>query len=94
MRQTNNLNVVKAVTLDSPGDLAHQYTVSELACETVANARESIAKIIRGEDQRQIVVVGPCSIHDPKSALEYAKFLAPLAIELKDEPADFNAGLF
>ena len=84
MRQTNNLNVVKAVTLDSPETLRSNIPVSDAACETVANARESIAKIIRGEDHRQIVVVGPCSIHDPKSALEYAKFLAPLAIELKD----------
>ena len=84
MRQINNLHVAEVVPLESPATLRAQIPVSDKANDIVANAREAIARIIRGEDQRQIVVVGPCSIHDPQSALEYARFLAPLAEELKD----------
>ena len=49
---------------------------------TVAASRDEIAAILRGEDDRLFVVVGPCSIHDPVAALDYANRLAPLARRL------------
>jgi len=56
------------------------------AAETVvANGRRAIETIMRGQDNRLVVVVGPCSIHDPKAALEYAALLANVREELKDE---------
>lgn len=48
-------------------------------------ARQQAAKILRGEDDRLIVIVGPCSIHDPKAALEYASHLKPVADQIAGE---------
>ncbi|TVR15244.1 MAG: 3-deoxy-7-phosphoheptulonate synthase [Planctomycetota bacterium] len=84
MRTTNNLHVVDAVPLVSPEALRTDLPMSPTATETVAHARDAIADIIRGDDHRRLVVVGPCSIHDVVAAREYAQFLAPLAHELRD----------
>ncbi|KAG0058769.1 hypothetical protein BGZ92_007091, partial [Podila epicladia] len=53
--------------------------------KVVSLARQQAAKILRGEDDRLIVIVGPCSIHDPRSALEYAKLLKPVADQISGE---------
>src|SRR5829696_1115530 len=52
---------------------------------TVHRTRQEVSRIVRGADDRLIVVVGPCSIHDPGAALDYARRLAPLADELAGE---------
>ena len=54
------------------------------ALETVASARRRIQEILSGRDQRLLVVVGPCSVHDVKAAREYAQRLAPIRERLKD----------
>ncbi|WP_311352139.1 3-deoxy-7-phosphoheptulonate synthase, partial [Aggregatibacter segnis] len=56
-----------------PIALLEKYPASSVAVKTVENARHEAHKIIHGEDDRLLVVIGPCSIHDPKAALEYAK---------------------
>ena len=56
-----------------PIALLEKYPASSIAVKTVENARHEAHKIIHGEDDRLLVVIGPCSIHDPKAALEYAK---------------------
>ena len=56
-----------------PIALLEKYPASSIAVKTVENARNEAHKIIHGEDDRLLVVIGPCSIHDPKAALEYAK---------------------
>ncbi|WP_454906141.1 3-deoxy-7-phosphoheptulonate synthase AroG, partial [Aggregatibacter sp.] len=56
-----------------PIALLEKYPASSVAVKTVENARNEAHKIIHGEDDRLLVVIGPCSIHDPKAALEYAK---------------------
>ena len=55
------------------------------ALETVASARQRIQDILSGRDQRLLVVVGPCSVHDVKAAREYAQRLAPIRERLKDQ---------
>ena len=55
------------------------------ALETVASARRRIQDILSGRDQRLLVVVGPCSVHDVKAAREYAQRLAPIRERLKDQ---------
>jgi 3-deoxy-7-phosphoheptulonate synthase len=52
---------------------------------TVTRGREDIGRILRGEDPRLLVIVGPCSVHDPRAGLEYAELLATLARELEDD---------
>jgi len=61
--------------LVSPAILMEEIPVSEQASKLVANARKTAEGIIRGEDDRLLVVVGPCSIHDANAALEYADHL-------------------
>lgn len=58
-----------------PSLLRHDLPSSELSRKTIESARQAAAKIVHGEDDRLLVIVGPCSIHDPKQALEYAHLL-------------------
>ncbi len=79
MYQTNNLHVLSASPLLPPDQLKAELPITESAAATVHNAREAIRAIIRGVDPRLLVIVGPCSIHDPEGALDYARRLAELA---------------
>lgn len=84
MLPIQDLNVIETVRLKSPRTLKENLPMSEKVNATVAAARKTIQKILRGEDERLLVVVGPCSIHDPEAALEYAGKLAELREELSD----------
>jgi len=59
--------------------------MSETASETVYRTRDAIQKILRDEDDRLVVIVGPCSVHDPEAAREYASRLKPLIENLSNE---------
>ena len=69
----------------SPEQLLGEYPLSEPGSETVFNARTGIQNILRGDDDRLLVIAGPCSIHDTKAALEYADRLAGPMAALKDD---------
>lgn len=71
--------------LPSSLQLKQQLPLSNALSQQVAAHRQAVREILNGEDQRLLVIVGPCSIHDPKSALEYAGKLARLAEEVSDE---------
>ena len=85
MVQTNNLKVSAVTPLIAPADLKQVLPLSEKAAGFVAASREQIQNVLWNRDPRMMVVVGPCSIHDPKAALEYAERLAKLNEELKDQ---------
>jgi 3-deoxy-7-phosphoheptulonate synthase len=72
MKALKNLRVESVNPLLSPAILLEDLPVSEAAAETVANGRDAVAAIMDGKDDRFLVVVGPCSIHDTQAALEYA----------------------
>ena len=76
----------EALTLRLPSSLQlkHQLPLSTALSQQVSAHRQAIRAILDGEDSRLLVIVGPCSIHDPKSALEYAANLARLAHEVSD----------
>jgi 3-deoxy-7-phosphoheptulonate synthase len=84
MRVTCQIHVKSQDPLVSPSDMARRLPMTEAANVTVVGAREAIARAIRGEDARMLAVVGPCSIHDEPSALEYAGRLADLARRVQD----------
>ena len=84
MFRTQDLHVREIVPLLSPRAIKSTEPVSEAANATVARSRERIIRILRQEDPRLLVVIGPCSIHDEKSALEYAKRLNKLRVEFAD----------
>jgi len=71
MRPTQNLHVKELTRLLTPRALKAELPASETTNETVANSRERIENILRREDPRLLVVVGPCSIHDVRGALDY-----------------------
>lgn len=67
--------------------IAHLYElpISEQASELVYNTRRQIADLVSGKDNRLLVIIGPCSIHDPKAAMEYAQRLLPLRKKYEKE---------
>jgi 3-deoxy-7-phosphoheptulonate synthase len=80
--KTDDLRIQQINELISPQQLIKDIGISDAAAETVAQARTTIHRILTGEDDRLLVVVGPCSIHDPQAALEYAALLKAAADEL------------
>lgn len=80
---TDDLRITGVEEVLSPATLLTEFPLTETASNTVFQAREEAHKIIKGEDDRLLVVVGPCSIHDTKAALEYADRLLVLREALK-----------
>ncbi len=80
-----NLNIVWQSTLLPPSQLHEEIPASAAATQTVGAARRTLADILGGRDSRLFVVVGPCSIHDTRAALEYAHLLKALADEVADQ---------
>jgi 3-deoxy-7-phosphoheptulonate synthase len=81
-RRTDDLRIDNLRPLIAPAILMEDLPLSEEASATVAQAREEIASQLWGRDDRLLVVVGPCSIHDPDAAHEYAGLLAEKRSEL------------
>jgi 3-deoxy-7-phosphoheptulonate synthase len=84
MPQTRDIHVSGLVPLDPPRVVLHEIPASDRALETVVQGRQAVADILLGNDDRLLIVVGPCSIHDEKAAMEYAGRLSALSRELAD----------
>ena len=80
--QTDDLRIRDIREVAPPKVLHEEFPISDGAAETVYQARGEIQRILRGEDDRLLVVVGPCSVHDPRAACEYAQRLCPVREEL------------
>lgn len=83
----DDLRIQQTNELISPEKLIEDIGVSDAAAETVARARQTIHDIISGEDDRLLVIVGPCSIHDPEAAMEYARLLKQAADDTAEDLA-------
>lgn len=83
-RPTQDLHVLGVAPLISPAELARTLPADEDAVSTVLDTRDTIKKILLGQDDRLLVIVGPCSIHDTKAALEYAERLNTLRQKVED----------
>jgi 3-deoxy-7-phosphoheptulonate synthase len=77
--------IVATKPLVPPAVLMEEFPVGREAERSVAMARRAVDAIVRGEDKRLLVVVGPCSIHDIDAALDYARRLKPLAEALRED---------
>jgi 3-deoxy-7-phosphoheptulonate synthase len=84
MLPTQNLHVKSALRLVTPRALKAELPLSEASNRTVVESRARIQKILQQQDSRLLVVIGPCSIHDVKGALEYGTRLNTLRKELAD----------
>jgi len=85
MQNTRNLRIESVRPLLAPAILLEEIPLSPESVETVAGARRQISQIVAGADRRLLVVVGPCSIHDPAAALDYGERLRELAARLAPE---------
>jgi len=83
--KTDDVRITGLQEVLPPIKLHEEYPMDERASETVYHARQAIHNILHGEDDRLIVVTGPCSVHDPDAAREYAAKLSGLIDELKDD---------
>ncbi|MFU8925165.1 3-deoxy-7-phosphoheptulonate synthase [Acinetobacter puyangensis] len=79
-----DINVASVQPLITPAQLKAELPLSEKARATVLTGRQTVRDILDGKDKRLFVVIGPCSIHDPKAAHEYADRLAVLSEKVKD----------
>ena len=84
MHQTDDLRISAIKELSSPLTVHEEFPLTERASRTVHETREAIYRRLRKEDDRLLVIVGPCSIHDPAAALDYAARLKPLADRLSE----------
>jgi 3-deoxy-7-phosphoheptulonate synthase len=85
MQPTQDLRVIGMQRLRAPRLLKEKLPMTERANRTVVDGRAAVQRILRQEDSRFLVVVGPCSAHDPKGALDYATKLAALAREVQEQ---------
>ncbi len=84
MELTDNLNINQFKPLTSPEAMKVDLPETEAASHIVAESRQQIAKILRGEDKRRMVIVGPCSLHDLDATLDYARRLKKVQMELNE----------
>jgi 3-deoxy-7-phosphoheptulonate synthase len=79
---TDDLRIRAIHELSTPAEVMREYARTDAATRTVSGARRAFHNILTGDDDRLAVVIGPCSIHDPKAALEYAGRLAEMRTKL------------
>ena len=84
-RTTRDLRVETIRPLLPPAILLEELPITERAAATVERGRQEVTRILRGDDDRLVVVVGPCSIHEPVAALEYAERLRAVSGDLADD---------
>jgi 3-deoxy-7-phosphoheptulonate synthase len=82
---TDDLRICETKEVIAPVQVHEEMPITETAAKTTLEARADIHNILTGQDDRLLVIVGPCSIHDPVAALEYAQRLEAVKNELKDD---------
>ena len=89
--QTDDLRIREIKELISPEKLINDFPITDAAAETVYSARHSIHRILHGEDDRILVVIGPCSVHDPDAARQLEDAAAMFANVLRRlEPREWD----
>jgi 3-deoxy-7-phosphoheptulonate synthase len=85
MPRTDDLRIRELKELTPPSHLIREFPCSEKIATVTANSRQALHRILHGQDDRMMVVIGPCSIHDTKAAMEYARRLVEQRERLKDD---------
>lgn len=85
MISTNNVNIANRCILSSPGQIRSELPLSLEASIQVTESRDEIKKILSGESDKFLMIVGPCSVHDVHAAIEYAKKLKNLSDKVSDK---------
>lgn len=82
---SQDVRIERIDSLKTPAEIASEFPLSPDDKRAISSFRSSVNSIIQGKDHRLLAIVGPCSIHDPEAAIEYAKKLKELSEEVKDE---------
>src|SRR5256885_369790 len=82
---TDDLRIKEIRELSTPDEIRREFPLSERATQVTHETRQAAHRILHSANDRLVVIVGPCSIHDPKAALEYAKKLKIQKERLSDE---------
>jgi 3-deoxy-7-phosphoheptulonate synthase len=85
MYNTDDLRIASIKAVPTPTEICEEILVTEAATQTTYTTRQSIHEILSNKDERLVVIAGPCSIHDPEAALEYALKLKRLKDELEND---------
>lgn len=83
--QTDDLRIKTITEVDSPAAVHARRPINDAAATTVYQTRNAIHDILHGRDDRLLVVIGPCSVHDPAAAIDYARQLLPVRDRLQDD---------
>ena len=83
--KTDDTRIINLQEVISPENLHADLPITEAAAKTTLSVRSAIHDVLHGNDDRLLVVIGPCSIHDPKAALDYASRLKPYIDSLSDD---------
>lgn len=83
--KTDDLRILAIKEVSSPEQVHAELPITDEATTTIFNTRNAIHRILHGDDDRLLVVIGPCSIHDPAAAVEYASNLKPVCERLADD---------
>lgn len=82
--ETSNVHVTRFEPLEPPRAVLAELPITRRVATTVLEGRGAVRRILSGQDPRLLAIVGPCSIHDPVAAIEYARRLAGLRVELAE----------
>jgi 3-deoxy-7-phosphoheptulonate synthase len=85
MKVTDDLRIRGITEVSPPNEILNEFPCSEKAAETTYHSRQAIHRILHGADDRLLVVIGPCSIHDPIAAREYATKLSEMRKQLSSD---------
>ena len=81
---TDNTRIVEKFDLITPNEVLEKYPLTDEVAALVYGTRNEISQVLHGKDDRLLVICGPCSVHDKKSAIEYAKFLKDARDQFSD----------
>ena len=85
MHKTDELRTARIESLVTAADLINRLPLSGSVAQHITDSRKRIEKILSGQDPRLLVIVGPCSIHDPDAAIDYARRLAAIRDQYQDQ---------
>ena len=82
--KTDDLRIIEIQELSTPEDVRKELPITELSAKTILDSRKTIENILDEKDDRIFVVIGPCSIHDPVAAMDYAKKLKKISQDVSE----------
>ena len=84
MNKLTNVNIENLTMLPSPAQVCSELPIALDSASRVIESRQVVKDILTGRDPRHMIIVGPCSIHEPAAAIEYAKQLKKISDEMRD----------